>query len=191
MALGDSELRLITDNQESPLVRCVGFLFIRYVVPPEELWLKFEEYMLDDEEIFVRQDGSKGTSTTIGEYIEGLLLKDKYLSTPIPRIPNAVRRKLEEQIAPLTQYRKRTKANKRYFMRGLPERDMPVDVCLRGVWQNGRSIEVLNRIPSRLKVRVRLDDGEEHVVHIGKLVLKSNVQIRRASKSTTKHGRIT
>mmetsp|Transcript_121222 Transcript_121222/g.343021 ORF Transcript_121222/g.343021 Transcript_121222/m.343021 type:complete len:728 (-) Transcript_121222:143-2326(-) len=197
MSLQEEELRYITDNQDSPLVRCVGFLFMRYSVPPEELWERLEEFILDDAKIFVR-DGGKGLSTTIGEYIEGLLLKDKYLSTPLPRIPAAVRRRLEERIAPLKQYRKRTRANRKIFARGLPEPNMPVEVCISGHWQPGRAVEVLSRIPSRLKVRVKLGNGDEHIAHIGKVVLCGNpvpeerAQSRsrsRSHSSGSSHGR--
>eukprot|EP00415_Alexandrium_ostenfeldii_P003672 UN3672 len=157
LAHTDEELRLVIDNPDSSLVRCVGFLFIRYVVPPEQLWEKFQEFLLDDARLVYRDNfAGKEVVTTIGEYIEGLLLKEKYFSTPLPRIPAAVRRKLEERLAPLPQYRKRTKANRRVFSQGMREANIPVEVGIDGHWRPGRVVEVVARIPSRLKVRVEL-----------------------------------
>jgi len=197
-ALEEEDLRRITDSHVSTVVRCVGFLFIRYTVPPEELWEKLEEFILDDAKIQPR-DGGKASAITVGEYIEGLLLKDKYYSTPLPRIPASVRRKLEEKIAPLTQYRKRTSANHRIFSRGLPEANMPVEVSIGGHWHYGRATEVLTKIPSRLKVRVKLESGDEHVAHIGKVVLRGPVpaldmapersRSRSRSRSPSQQGR--
>lgn len=188
LALPEEDLRRITDNQESPLVRCVAFLFIRYAAPAEDLWDKLEEFILDDEPIFVK-DGSQGYKISIGQYIEDLLLKDKYLSTPLPRIPNAARRKLEERLAPMTQYRKRSKANKKIFGRGLFKFNMEVEACVGGVWYAGRATELLNRMKSRFKLRVQLENGEEHVVHIGKVILSPSTVVPPAREQSRSRSR--
>jgi len=122
---------------------------------------------------------------TVGEYIEALLLREKYYNTPLPRIPAAVSRKLEEHIAPLSQYRKRARANQRHFQdaRGGQE----VEALVEGEWRAGRVTKVLDEVPSRLRVRVALtplesspgggetstsaEPPQEVVVHIGFVVL--------------------
>merc|ERR1719362_1648054 len=183
----EEELRIITDNPESSLVRCVGFLFIRFVVPPEQLWEKLEEFLLDDAKLVLKD----GMVTTIGEFIESLLLKEKYFNTPLPRIPAAVRRKLEERLAPLGQYRKRTKASKRLFTENPEEAtNLPVEACIDGQWHQGRVREVVSRIPSRIKARIELDGGGgEAIVHIGQVVLLGNARStteRRDSRSRSR-----
>jgi len=176
----DEELRTITDNPESSIVRCVGFLFIRFAVPPEQLWDRLEEFMLDDAKLVLKDGGGskEGVVTTIGEFIEGLLLKEKYFNTPLPRIPATVRRKLEERLAPLGQYRKRTKVSKRLFTQTPQEvTNLAIEASLDGQWHQGRVLEVISRIPSRIKVRVELDGGGgEATVHIGQIVILGNTR---------------
>merc|ERR1719476_421856 len=98
----------------------------------------------------------EGLPATIGEYVECLLTKEKYFGTPLPRLPAAVRRKLEEKLAPLPQYRKRAQANRRALKR-FREPGTPVEVCQDGQWLRGRVLELQSRISSRLKLGVRLD----------------------------------
>merc|ERR1719198_2054296 len=109
--------------------------------------------------------------TTIGEYVEALLLKDKYFNTPLPRIPMGLKRKLEERLAPMTQYRKRTRANHKVFGDIPRAINQTVEVCVNGVWKGGHAIEVDTRVPSRIKVRVDMPDGEV-IAHIGRVVLR-------------------
>jgi len=72
-----NELDFILDNRQSAVVRCVGFLYIRFVTPAMELWDMLEEYLLDDMELVYSQDGTTVTAT-IGEYVESLLTEEKY-----------------------------------------------------------------------------------------------------------------
>jgi len=187
MAPNEDELRRVIDNPNSPLVRCVGFLSIRYVVPPEQLWDRYEEFLLDDARLKIT-DGGKGREevTTIGEYIEGLLLKEKYFSTPLPRIPAAVRRKLEERLAPMPQYRKRTKANRSVFGSRSRQISVPVEVCAGGHWQVGRATEVVARVPSRVKVRVELEGGGLCLMQIGMVVLRGSAPERPEERSQSR-----
>lgn len=36
--------------QDSPFIRCVGFLYLRYVCDPKELWTWFSPFVDDEEE---------------------------------------------------------------------------------------------------------------------------------------------
>lgn len=186
----DEQLRRITDNPECVIARCVGLLYIRYVAPPEMLLQQFEDFLLDDEELPDLSEGQMAQPFTIGEYVEGLLLKDKYFNTPLPRIPAGCRRKLEEDLAPMFQYRKRSAANKREFG-GLTREAAPllVEVNDGGSWRGGKAIEIVRRVSSRLMVRVQLDDGPEEVVHIGKVVLREPEQPGRGRSRSRSRGR--
>jgi len=171
--VSEEKLRRLMDNFDCAHARCVGLLYVRLVVPPDQLWTNMEEFVLDDEELTDETWGE--TSRTIGEYVEELLLKDKYFNTPLPRIPAGVRRELEENLAPMMQYRKRTIANRRVFgtMRNI---DMPVEICDNGRWRPGQAVEIVRQIPSRLKVRVELTDGSgtELLSHVGKVVVRDD-----------------
>lgn len=164
------QLKKLIDNRDSPFIRCTGFLFIRFGLPHAQFWDWLEEYLLDDEEFQPTPD----TTTTIGEFVEDLLMKDKfYDSVLLPRVLGGAKRKLEDLIAPIDQYRRRTKANKEIvdlYRKG----SLRVEACSNGDWLEGRSIELLDEYPSRLKVRVRLEDRTEDIVHLGKVILRDS-----------------
>jgi len=164
----ENELSLLIDNRDYAVVRCVGFLFIRFVTPPTQLWETLEEYLLDDMELIYAQDGAE-VQTTIGEYVESLLIQDKYFDSPVPRLPVRVRQTIEEKVAPMLQYRKRMQANRRAIREDNVE-DMAVEVCIDGRWHKGTAKELAGNVPSRVKVRVTLSDGKEMKAHLGKVI---------------------
>merc|ERR1711957_303532 len=104
MGIQAAQLRRLIDHMENPYVRCVGFLFIRFGLSPEALWGWLGEYLLDDEELRPTKDSE--WRTTIGEFVEGPLIQDKYYVTVLPRLPMSAKRNLEAKLAPITQYRK-------------------------------------------------------------------------------------
>lgn len=177
----EEELETLLDHLDSAYVRCVGFLYIRYSVRPDRLWELLEEYVLDDMEFRL---GKGEIKTTIGEYVESLLIKEKYFGTPLPRIPVAVRRKLEDALAPLPQYRKRSQANRR-ALKLLREEGTLVEVCSDSRWSPGRVVEFSGGTPSRPKLRVALLNGAraDVVAHIGMIVLRRGSRSRSRSRS--------
>mmetsp|Transcript_19013 Transcript_19013/g.60381 ORF Transcript_19013/g.60381 Transcript_19013/m.60381 type:complete len:630 (-) Transcript_19013:98-1987(-) len=174
------EIQAILDHPESGVVRCAGFLCIRFVMPPSHLWELMEEYLFDDMELRHAM-GGKQVTTTIGKYVESLLASDKYFETPLPRIPHKVRQVLEKELAPLQQYRKRMDANLRTF-RSRPIAYLPVEVCVEGSWLPGTAKEFAGRCSLRRKVLVQLEGGAEACVHLGKVVLRDDPE-RSGSES--------
>lgn len=165
----ENDLGLLIDNREYAVVRCVGFVYLRFVTPPTELQDALEEYLLDDMELVYSQDGADVT-TTIGEYVESLLTQDKYFDTPLPRLPVKVRQTIEERVAPMWQHRKRMAANREALTQDTVE-NTSVEVCMDGTWLKGTAKELVRNIPSRVKVKVRLEGGADVKVHLGKVVL--------------------
>lgn len=162
------QLRRLIDNTDNPYVRCTGFLFIRFGLPPEQLWPWLGEYVCDDEELRPAKDSEWWT--TVGEFVEGLLSQDKYYSTVLPRLPMSTKRQLEAKLAPIAQYRKRTKANLELLDIYRLE-NVKVEANSSGDWLVGQTVELIDDAPSRLKVRVRLEDSTEEIVHLGKVIL--------------------
>lgn len=124
--------------------------------------------------------------TTIGDYVEGLLSQDKYYSTVFPRLPMVTKRHVEERLAPLGQNRKRMKAN-RENINEFRESGTKVETNIGGEWLSGTLVELEEDVPTRPKVRVRLDDGSEEYVHLGKVVLADS-RGRRRSRSRGRRG---
>eukprot|EP00927_Polykrikos_kofoidii_P035802 TRINITY_DN30325_c0_g1_i2.p1 TRINITY_DN30325_c0_g1~~TRINITY_DN30325_c0_g1_i2.p1 ORF type:complete len:674 (-),score=155.45 TRINITY_DN30325_c0_g1_i2:178-2112(-) len=183
----EEELQMILDHMESAYVRCVGLLFVRFSVKPDKLWETLEEYMLDDMDMGIAK--FKGGPRTIGEYVEELLMKEKYFGTPLPRLPVVVRRKIEERIAPLPQYRKRAQVNRR-ALKQFREVGTPVEVCLNGRWFKGQVQDVDNDLPSRPKLNVRLEEDHSEVpVHIGKVILRDLDDHSSDGSDGERHGR--
>lgn len=165
----ENELGFLIDSRENPIARCVGFLYLRFVTPANELFDSFEEYLLDDMDLTYTQDSSE-VRTTIGEYVESLLTQDKYFDTPLPRLPVKVRSVMEEKIAPMLQHRKRMAANRSAITPQNVE-DTTVEVCMDGTWLRGTAKELASNVPSRVKVKVRLEGGVDVKVHLGKVVI--------------------
>ncbi|XP_064615937.1 pre-mRNA-splicing factor 38B-like isoform X2 [Liolophura sinensis] len=84
---------------DSPYIRGLGFMYIRYTQPPQDLWTWFEEYLFDDEEVDVKAGG--GCVMTIGEMLRQWLMKLEWFSTLFPRIPVPVQKSLDAKLRSL------------------------------------------------------------------------------------------
>merc|ERR1719401_715562 len=131
----------------------------------------------------------KQVVTTIGEYVESLLVKDKYFNTPLPRIPVKVRQHLEKELAPLPQYRKRLEANRRTFAEARSVADLPVEVLVGGAWVAAEAKELVGRPTTARKLRVKIEDGGEVTVHLGKVVLRDQEKKRQSRSPSGAAGR--
>ncbi|XP_052736920.1 pre-mRNA splicing factor SR-like 1 isoform X3 [Vigna angularis] len=71
MKLTVKQMHGLLKHPDSPYIRAVGFLYLRYCGDPKTLWSWFEPYIKDEEEF---SPGSNGRMTTMGVYIRDLLL---------------------------------------------------------------------------------------------------------------------
>lgn len=74
---------------DSPYIKAVGFLYLRYVCDPRQLWSWIEPCLEDKEKFWPSGEGF-GKQVTIAEYIIDLLLCQHYFETIFPRIPKKV-----------------------------------------------------------------------------------------------------
>jgi len=174
LGLDGHQMFQLLDSIESPYIRCLGFVHLRFGLHTDRLWGWLGEYVLDDEE-FQTTHGS-GKWTTIGEFVEDLLNLDKYYGAVLPRISGQARRQLDEKLAPVVQYRKRTWAN-REVLDLYRTRGTRVEVCIDGTWVEAEVVDLLEDFHSRLKVLVRFtaaDSAEEREesIHLGKVILR-------------------
>ncbi|RAL43594.1 hypothetical protein DM860_017337 [Cuscuta australis] len=89
MKLTVKQMHGLLKHVDSPYIRAVGFLYLRYHADPKTLWSWYEPYLKDDEEF---SPGSSGKMTTMGVYVRDLLLGQYYFDTLLPRIPVPVMR---------------------------------------------------------------------------------------------------
>merc|ERR1719210_2910473 len=74
----------LIEHADSPYIRGVGFMFLRYTLPPQLMWDWFEPYLDDEEEIDIKAGGGK--LMTIGEMCRLMLTRLEWFDTRFPRI---------------------------------------------------------------------------------------------------------
>lgn len=83
----------ILNHKTSIYARCLGFLYLRYICQPDQLWDWFEPYLLSEENLVFRCK-----SIPLGKYVQDLLIELRYCETLFPRIPTKVAREIEQKI---------------------------------------------------------------------------------------------
>jgi pre-mRNA-splicing factor 38B len=82
---------LIT-HTDSPYIRALGFMYIRYTQNPQDLWDWYYDYLDDEEEIDVKAGG--GVVMTIGQMLRQWLIKLEWYDTLFPRIPVPIQKEI-------------------------------------------------------------------------------------------------
>lgn len=183
IGLSYDELSLVCESKDWPYIRCCGFLYIRFGCAPEKLWDFLGEYCVDDEE-FEPSKSTPGFIVTIGEYVESLLMDERYYFSTLPRIPMGVKKKIEEKVAPLGQYRRRAVQNKA-VLQSFKEPGTLVEACRdNGTWVEGTVVQVIESVSTRLSVRIRVADGKEEVYHLGRVILREDPRKVTAAKAS-------
>ncbi|XP_017626334.1 pre-mRNA splicing factor SR-like 1 isoform X1 [Gossypium arboreum] len=95
MKLTVKQMHGLLKHPDSPYIRAIGFLYLRYAADPKTLWSWFEPYIKDEEEF---SPGSSGRMTTMGVYVRDLLLGQYYFDTLFPRIPVPVLRQVTSNL---------------------------------------------------------------------------------------------
>lgn len=98
MGLTDKQITHLVTHGDSPFIRVIGFLYIRYVVDGKELGKYLEKYY-GDAEVFAPSPGGK--EVTMGTFVRDLVLDQHYFETIFPRIPEVARRQLVARIKEL------------------------------------------------------------------------------------------
>ncbi|KAG0207447.1 PRP38 pre-mRNA processing factor 38 domain-containing protein B [Mortierella sp. GBA30] len=93
------QLENLIDHPHSVYLRGIGFLYLRYVCKPDQLWDWFGDYLEDDQDILL-QSGVKPVHSTVGKMCYMLLHDQKFLGQILPRIPVLVMRDLEQKLEP-------------------------------------------------------------------------------------------
>ncbi|XP_066370984.1 pre-mRNA splicing factor SR-like 1 [Miscanthus floridulus] len=98
MKLTVNQMHGLLKHQDSPYIRAIGFLYLRYVAEPKTLWTWYEPYIKDDEEF---APGSNGKLTTMGVYVRDLLLGQYYFDSLLPRVPLPILRQVTNHLEKL------------------------------------------------------------------------------------------
>ncbi|KAJ3037976.1 hypothetical protein HDV00_001179 [Rhizophlyctis rosea] len=87
----------LINHTDSPYIRALGFMYLRYVCKPADLWDWFYDYIDDDEEIQIER-GPKPRTISMGKLCRDLLSEPKWLGTILPRIPVPIARDLAQKL---------------------------------------------------------------------------------------------
>ncbi|ORX55684.1 PRP38-domain-containing protein [Hesseltinella vesiculosa] len=97
MRLTVKQLENMIERRDSPYIRALGFLYLRYVCAPEQLWDWLGYYLEDDQQVNL-SNSPKPNMKSIGAFCRMLLTEQKYLSTMLPRIPVLIARDIEKKL---------------------------------------------------------------------------------------------
>eukprot|EP01137_Pigoraptor_chileana_P031432 Opistho-2@19258 len=97
LRLTEKQLKGILNHADSPYIRALGFLYLRFATPPKGLWDRFESFMMDPEPIKVRWD-KHAPKVSMGQFVRELITDTKFINTMLPRIPVPVHKELLEKL---------------------------------------------------------------------------------------------
>ncbi|CEG44173.1 Putative RNA binding protein [Plasmopara halstedii] len=109
MRLTRKQMQGLLRHKDSPYIRVVGFLYLRFTCDPDELWTWFEPYLEDSEEF--NASANPSIKTTIGEWLIRLLEENNYFGTILPRIPKKIEDGIKVKLLLLSRKKKRAKEN--------------------------------------------------------------------------------
>jgi len=95
MKITEKQMIGMLNHTDSPYIRGLGFLYLRFCCPPEQLFLWFTDYLFDEEPIFLRQ---KEGQTTIGAFVRQLLTEHRYCDIILPRIPVLIQKEIDREL---------------------------------------------------------------------------------------------
>ncbi|EPB82678.1 hypothetical protein HMPREF1544_10581 [Mucor circinelloides 1006PhL] len=101
------QIENMIDHVDSPYIRAIGFLYLRYVCAPAQLWDWFQYYLEDEEEITI-SSGVNPTKITIGKLCRMLITEQKFQNTMLPRIPVPIARDLEKKLKDYDMEKRKT-----------------------------------------------------------------------------------
>ncbi|XP_011406551.1 PREDICTED: pre-mRNA-splicing factor 38B-like [Amphimedon queenslandica] len=96
LKLTRKQVKVMLNHVDSPYIRGLGFMYIRYCQPPNNFLDWFSPYLEDEEEIDLKAGG--GYPVTIGVMCHMMLTKMEWFGTMFPRISVNVQKDIHDKI---------------------------------------------------------------------------------------------
>lgn len=97
--LQPSQIKTLMEYKGCPYIRAIGFLYIRYICNPREIWNWFEPYLKDSERFNPSPNGTPGMKeVTIGDFTRDIVLTHNYFETLLPRFPEPLKREWTKKL---------------------------------------------------------------------------------------------
>lgn len=100
-------MKLLLDHVDSPYIRGIGFLYLRYAGEPSSIWRWIEPYLYDNEPITIAAKLTKNRdhkaknfeSKTIGNFVRRIFSTERdFYGTMLPRLPIQIERDLQVKL---------------------------------------------------------------------------------------------
>ena len=94
-------MTLLLTHTDSPYIRAIGFLYLRFVCDPKVVYQWIEPYLYDDEPIEARASSAKQqrcASETMGEFVRRIFTDKNYGGTILPRLPIDIERDIQVKL---------------------------------------------------------------------------------------------
>lgn len=110
-------MKLLLDHPDSPYIRGIGFLYLRYVGDPKTVWDWIEPYLYDTEPLTVTATANKVSHgnrrqrdpQTVGDFVKRLFSSERdFYGTMLPRLPIQIERDLQVKLLLAEQIQDRT-----------------------------------------------------------------------------------
>jgi len=102
LKLTSKQVNGLMNHADSPYIRGLGFMYVRFTQPPADLLGWFEDYLDDEEVIDVKAGGGK--EIKIGEMVKQFLNKLEWFDTRFPRIPVPVQKEITDYFEQMEKY---------------------------------------------------------------------------------------
>lgn len=119
-------------HPDSPYIRCIGFLYLRYACEPNTLWKWFEPFLHDEEPVFILASHRK--EETIGQFLHDLLTEMDYHGTLLPRLPLNVERDIKVKLLLAEKIEDRAKKHLKIKGRNSPLEFFQVGARIRALY---------------------------------------------------------
>eukprot|EP00560_Eucampia_antarctica_P003723 CAMPEP_0197842612 /NCGR_PEP_ID=MMETSP1437-20131217/46833_1 /TAXON_ID=49252 ORGANISM="Eucampia antarctica, Strain CCMP1452" /NCGR_SAMPLE_ID=MMETSP1437 /ASSEMBLY_ACC=CAM_ASM_001096 /LENGTH=452 /DNA_ID=CAMNT_0043452507 /DNA_START=441 /DNA_END=1798 /DNA_ORIENTATION=+ len=183
----EKQMKLMLNHVDSPYIRCIGFLYLRYASEPSGLWEWFEPYLYDQEPVRIEVQPSK-PEVTVGDYVRSLLTEMDYYRTLLPRLPVTIEREIKVKLLKAEKIEERAKSHAKdsvkmeYFQRvGNKIQALYGDEDNPTTWYNGVIDRVIFRDDEsglellRPKLTVTFPEyGNTEIVSLGEVDMLSN-----------------
>lgn len=164
LRLTTKQLMMLINHRDSPYIRAIGFLYIRYTIEPKQHWGWFRDYTEDPEE-FSPSSGFNAPTTTMGEFVLRLIKDQNYYSTQLPRIPVPVQRDLDVKVAMVAEDKLRDKFHRKHMHLFAPKARAKARYSEDEEWYDATLVEPVSDAQDRWIVKYdEYDETEERSI---------------------------
>ncbi|KAJ8613356.1 hypothetical protein CTAYLR_002259 [Chrysophaeum taylorii] len=175
LGLREGHLRALLSDQK-PAVRCMAYLYLRYVMPPAQLWKWCEPGLYDDTTQTATLCGA--ATSTVSSWLRDLLTDQKYFGTILPRIPVKIEREMQVKMMLLEESVERATKNQRIVRKlvvGANVRAIYADDNNEPAWYDA-VIDAVEKIGDTAKYWVTFPEyGNQELVRLGDIELVGTI----------------